>query len=55
MNFIELLSIIGSIASIISFFISIFTVYKLVTIGNSISVKGDKNITVGGDAKKLRG
>jgi hypothetical protein len=55
MSFIDLLSIVGSVASIISLFISIFAVYKLITIGNSIAVKGDRNITVGGDAKDIKG
>ncbi|WP_433765904.1 hypothetical protein [Pseudomonas putida] len=47
----EILNIIDSISSILSLLVSLFVAAKVVKIGNDISVKGDNNMTIGGNAK----
>lgn len=42
-------NIISGICSILSFLISLFVASKVINISNSINVKGNKNITTGGD------
>lgn len=44
------LNIAGSIASLLSLAISVFVAFKVIRIGNSIHVKGSRNVTVGRDA-----
>ena len=46
----ELLNILSAVASILSFFVSLFVATRVVKLGNEIKVKGNQNFTVGGDA-----
>ncbi|MCP4675402.1 MAG: hypothetical protein GY854_07840 [Deltaproteobacteria bacterium] len=46
----EILFIAGAIASILGLGVALFVARKVVSIGDSISVKGQGNITAGRDA-----
>ncbi|WP_171017113.1 hypothetical protein [Pseudomonas sp. G(2018)] len=47
----EILEIINSISSILSLLVSLFVAAKVVKIGNSVHIKGNDNMTIGGDFK----
>jgi|GEM_PF-3636602 len=47
----ELLSVLSAIASILSFFVSLFVANRVIRLGNEIKVKGNQNVVVGGDAR----
>lgn len=45
----EILHIVGSAASILGLLVALFVAQKVLKIDNSISVKGDRNLTAGRD------
>ena len=47
----DILNVIGSIASVLSLLVSVFVANRVVKIGNSVVIKGKGNFAVGGDAK----
>lgn len=48
----ETLQLVAAVCSILSLLVSLFVASKIVTIGNKIKVKGEGNITIGGDIRK---
>lgn len=47
----DILNIVGSVASVVSLLLTIFVAQKVSKIGNEIKVKGVSNIVVGGNAE----
>jgi hypothetical protein len=45
----EFFQILGSVSSFLSLIVSLYVAQKVIKIGNSISVKGKDNLTVGGN------
>jgi len=51
---VDILSLIGNIASILSLIISIFVASRVISIENKITVDGEENIVAGRDARVER-